>query len=658
MGLQPDFLEHLYGDWIQQGAGNPAADAAPRHYSEIDAVIVSDPRYLGRILTRYAGRVFYRAYDPPGQLSQTFWKLNYFRAIQERGDFWVLPCDEAALVGEHDWLKQRMRVVPLGSDQDLPLARVMTQMNRDRTPPPQPVLLPAKRHEPAALDKLKRLYVLFHFPGPIVRLNEQGQYLSSEGIPRVVRKFVEAVLAKTSYQVVITCRAGQLEACYGFFKAQDYPGRMQFLLLDPEDTELRYQSKVRKAWVQIRRQYTTTWRWLWPWIEQRSQWTAQVVHRRKNIKVGWLRFWQWVWLKRLAIHFTALPFLALGLVGLKAGTAVMKRLKVHPKIIKKYSNIVNRRYDHLVVYNELEYLETVNQDEQTAFVLVPHYYLFPESMLIKHRKAVYLPDYMPHFFRGQKFAGSLDRWHDRIGYTIVQQMNWIFTASYFSQSYLPTTVLEVEPEKMTVLPIPLLMQKIETVDAVIGRQVRDVMNSSQYLFYPTQDRPNKQLSFLLKLFKDLRRDLPDLKLVLTANIHIHPGTRQVYTDLQLQDAVILLEDVSDAELQGLYQQAAALAFTSTMEGNFPPQIFEALTLNTPVVATRIPLITEALGDASDRLLLCDPLDLPSFREKLLYALRYPQQVRDRQRVAYHRILDQYNDEKFADSVADFLANLP
>jgi glycosyltransferase involved in cell wall biosynthesis len=306
----------------------------------------------------------------------------------------------------------------------------------------------------------------------------------------------------------------------------------------------------------------------------------------------------------------------------------------------------------------LEYLETVNQDEQAAYVWVPHYYLFPESALIQKKTIVYLPDYMPHFFGGQKFAGSLDRWHDRIGYTVVHQATSIFTNSHFSQSYLPNTVLEVEPEKIHVLPIPLLMQKATGVNSVISPAVQAIMNDSQYLFYPTQDRPNKQLSFLLKLFKDLQRDLPDLKLVLTANIHIHPGTRQVYTDLQLQDAVILLEDVSDAELQGLYQRAAALPFTSTMEGNFPPQIFEALTLNTPVVATRIPLITEALGDASDRLLLCDPLDLPSFREKLLYALRYPQQVRDRQRVAYHRILDQYNDEKFADSVADFLANLP
>jgi glycosyltransferase involved in cell wall biosynthesis len=352
-----------------------------------------------------------------------------------------------------------------------------------------------------------------------------------------------------------------------------------------------------------------------------------------------------------------LPFLMLGLVGLKAGTAVMKRLKVHPKIIKKYSNIVNRRYDHLVVYNELEYLETINQDARAEFVWVPHYYLFPESSLIQKKKILYLPDYMPHFFGGQKFAGSLDRWHDRIGYTIVHQATSIFTNSKFSQAYLPDTVLEVEPEKIHVLPIPLLTQTAEAIDPEGERQLTAMIGGARYLFYPTQDRPNKRLPFLLKLFKDLLRDLPDLKLVLTANIQIHPGTKQVYTDLKLQDAVILLEDVSDGELNWLYQQAAALCFTSTMEGNFPPQIFEALTLNTPVVATRIPLITEALGDAADRLLLCEPLDLESFREKLLYALRYPQQVRDRQRVAYHRILEQYNDEHFAESVAEFLANL-
>ena len=57
-----------------------------------------------------------------------------------------------------------------------------------------------------------------------------------------------------------------------------------------------------------------------------------------------------------------------------------------------------------------------------------------------------------------------------------------------------------------------------------------------------------------------------------------------------------------------------------MEGNFPPQILEALEYHTPVVSTRLPQITETLGSLSEELLLCRPLDLEEFCEKLESAL--------------------------------------
>src|SRR5262249_45345043 len=45
-------------------------------------------------------------------LSEAIWGKQLFQAIQERDDFWLVPHAEEAVTLEHDWLKERMRVVP------------------------------------------------------------------------------------------------------------------------------------------------------------------------------------------------------------------------------------------------------------------------------------------------------------------------------------------------------------------------------------------------------------------------------------------------------------------------------------------------------------------------------------------------------------------
>ena len=62
------------------------------------------------------------------------------------------------------------------------------------------------------------------------------------------------------------------------------------------------------------------------------------------------------------------------------------------------------------------------------------------------------------------------------------------------------------------------------------------------------------------------------------------------------DALAALGIVSDARLDALYREAAALVYPSLYEG-FGLPVLEAMARGTPVIATRASSVPEVLGDA-------------------------------------------------------------
>jgi glycosyltransferase involved in cell wall biosynthesis len=111
----------------------------------------------------------------------------------------------------------------------------------------------------------------------------------------------------------------------------------------------------------------------------------------------------------------------------------------------------------------------------------------------------------------------------------------------------------------------------------------------------------------------------------------------------LLDQIILFPRIGEAALKWLYENAAGLCLTSTVEGNFPPQILEALNYRAPVIATRLPTILSVLGDLSQYLLLCRPLDLEDFVDNIDVALKNRAHVIQRQTRVLH-YLQGWNSE--------------
>lgn len=281
--------------------------------------------------------------------------------------------------------------------------------------------------------------------------------------------------------------------------------------------------------------------------------------------------------------------------------------------------------------NRLEMVAGLNRDAPTC-VLVPHYYLFPEALLLTAPVMLYLPDYFPHLMPERVFDSSPEKDAENrdVGIAIARKAVSVLTNSFYTAAYLPDAGFvdaasspgtSPATSKVCVAPLPLLgATRAEPVSPQDAEVLRGKVAGRRYVFYPTANRPNKQIPFLLRVFAAVRARNPDLLLVLTCDLDSVPGTRDVWASHGLQPHVLFTPGLDEPSLRWYYENSAAMCLTSTAEGNFPPQVLEAVVYDTPVVATRLPTITEALEEAAEDMLLCNPLDFQEFCDKLEAAL--------------------------------------
>jgi glycosyltransferase involved in cell wall biosynthesis len=115
-----------------------------------------------------------------------------------------------------------------------------------------------------------------------------------------------------------------------------------------------------------------------------------------------------------------------------------------------------------------------------------------------------------------------------------------------------------------------------------------------FLFYPARAWPHKNHTRLFDAFAELRRDRPELRLVLTGG-----------GDLGAVPPGVEARGLVDAdELVSLYRRASALVFPSLYEGfGLPP--LEAMATGLPVASSNAGSLPEVAGDAAR---LFDPYD--------------------------------------------------
>lgn len=158
--------------------------------------------------------------------------------------------------------------------------------------------------------------------------------------------------------------------------------------------------------------------------------------------------------------------------------------------------------------------------------------------------------------------------------------------------------LGLDPERVHAIPLAVDHERFAP-DPSVARE--------PFLLYPARPWPHKNHARLFDAFALVRRERPELRLVLTGVGHEPAG---------LPPGVETRGGVTKTELVSLYRTAAALVFPSLYEGfGLPP--LEAMASGCPVAASNAGSLPEVLGDAA---VLFDPRDPEAIATGILAAL--------------------------------------
>jgi glycosyltransferase involved in cell wall biosynthesis len=126
-----------------------------------------------------------------------------------------------------------------------------------------------------------------------------------------------------------------------------------------------------------------------------------------------------------------------------------------------------------------------------------------------------------------------------------------------------------------------------------------------FLLYAGTIRPQKNIPRLIEAFAVLRGELEnhpefrELRLVIIGDeLSKYPGVRRAVVSSRVENFVRFLGFVPLETLRVFYRAAAAFAFPSLYEG-FGLAPLEAMACGTPVVASNLPSLVEAVGEAAE-----------------------------------------------------------
>ena len=177
----------------------------------------------------------------------------------------------------------------------------------------------------------------------------------------------------------------------------------------------------------------------------------------------------------------------------------------------------------------------------------------------------------------------------------------ILTPSEFTRR----TVIErlnIDPSIVIVVPhgISLREDKVDTSDL---RERFDI--PGPFFLYPAATYPHKNHLVLLQAFSALLNVYKDATLVLTGAKaweewviakEMRDKIMQTVHSLGIEDRVKMLGYVASRDLDGLYQEAAAMTFPSRFEG-FGAPVLEAMSRGCPVIASNVTAVPEVIRDA-------------------------------------------------------------
>lgn len=170
----------------------------------------------------------------------------------------------------------------------------------------------------------------------------------------------------------------------------------------------------------------------------------------------------------------------------------------------------------------------------------------------------------------------------------------------------------VPPERVDVVPLGVDLNIFRTVAVPDSfRDTYGLRSDRRYLLYVGSQDIRKNLPTLFTAVEQLRRQLPDVRLLIVGAARLRPDTK---TDVGLENgdphdpSVRLLGHLPEDDLVKLYCISQALVFPSVYEG-FGLPVLEAMACGCPVIAAQATSLPEVVGDAG---WLVEPLNPDSW----------------------------------------------
>ena len=187
-------------------------------------------------------------------------------------------------------------------------------------------------------------------------------------------------------------------------------------------------------------------------------------------------------------------------------------------------------------------------------------------------------------------------------------------SEFVRQNHVLKHVSSITADRTAVIYLPVNIPKNIENNLVKEQDIREKFHLKRpYIFYPTQIRPYKNVTVLVRALSILKHRDMDIELVLTGNPADVPEVEMEIDRLKIKNHIVCLPPVTEYELLSLYRYAAVAAVPTLFEGGFPWQACEALFMDAPLVLSKIPVVEErieftGMSPENCGLLLFDPGD--------------------------------------------------
>lgn len=167
-----------------------------------------------------------------------------------------------------------------------------------------------------------------------------------------------------------------------------------------------------------------------------------------------------------------------------------------------------------------------------------------------------------------------------------------------SQIMVPSRYVQADLERYTHIPTDKVSVTYESSDAIKESAVPlpDLTNK-QFIMYIGRPQPHKNLTNLIKSFKDLKKHHPSLCLVLAGKKDVLYERIEAQATADGVTDIVFTGFISEGQLRWLYEQCAAYVFPSLSEGFGLPGL-EAMRHGAPVVSSNATCLPEIYGGAA------------------------------------------------------------